>query len=56
MTYRTALQTVDLTTRAAHAEMCRIQDLHGAYSPEAAEAEAAYDAAAEARAVLEEVA
>lgn len=53
MTIRTAAELADLTARAAHAEMCRMQDIHGPSSPEAIAAEARYDAAAEAREIVE---
>lgn len=56
MTIHTAHQLADQQTRTAHAWMCLTQDRFGAYSPEAIEAEAAYDAAAELRAFFEEVA
>lgn len=56
MTIHTALLTIDRTCREAHRRLLLTQDAFGAYSPEAELAEAAYDAAAEARAALEEVA
>lgn len=53
MTIRTAHQLADLRTVTACRWMELTQDHFGASSPEAIEAEAAYDAAAEVRAFFE---
>lgn len=56
MTIHTALLTIDQTCRDAHRRLLLTQDAFGAYSPEAELAEAAYDAAAEAREAMEALA
>lgn len=53
MTIRTAVEVANLTARAAHRALMLTQDAFGAYSPEAELAEARYDAAAEAREIVE---